>query len=137
MTIQVLVYSLATGRVRRAVDPQTIVPNAIAYLNQVPIHAGEGRIVYAKKGGGQDDANAWQAAVNAVTGKSVVIGIDAGDTYAEVDGANNILAVHIADPAAGDVGPNGGTLVLAPAGCSMGWTYDGTNFSPPLFTPKA
>ena len=132
MTIQVIVYSKATGRVRRVADPGVSVSNVLAFLNQVTIHAGEARLVYNKLGGGGDDANAWQAAVNKVTGKSVTFGIDAGDTYADVDAGNNILSVHFADPACGDVGPSGGALVLAPASCSTNWTYDGTTFTPPV-----
>jgi hypothetical protein len=130
--IQVIVYSIATGRVRRVADPQATVPNVIAFLNQVSIHAGEARIVYNKQGNGADDVNAWQGAVNNVTGKSLAFGQDAGDTYAEIDGANNIVSVHVADPACGDGPVSGVALVLAPAGCSTNWTYDGATFTPPV-----
>ncbi|MHB8816140.1 MAG: hypothetical protein ACYDAE_23150 [Steroidobacteraceae bacterium] len=133
--IHAIVYSKTTGRVRHVVDPEINVPNVVAFLAQIPLTAGEAVIVYTKTGA--DNIIAWQAAVNQVTGKSVAVGVDAGDTYAEVDGQNHILSIHVADPASGDVGPNGGTLVLAPAGCSMNWTYNGTTFSPPVFATKS
>lgn len=137
MAAQIVVYSLATGRRRRGYYDTKVVSNVVQFLNECRISAGEGRIVYNSTGTeGTGLIAAQQAAINAVTGKNVIQGQDAGDTYAEVDAQNNILSVHCADPACGDVGPNGGTLVLAPAGCSMNWTYNGTTFSPPVFVTK-
>ena len=115
-------------------DPQVTVPNVIAFLAQANAGTGEGVIAYNKVGNGQDTLFAWQAAVNAVTGLSVSVGVDNGDTYAIVDGNNNILNVINADPACGDSVP-GYRLLLAPAGCSTTWTYNGTTFVAPVFTP--
>jgi hypothetical protein len=133
MTVQLVIYSKATGRVRRTWDPNVAVPNVLLLIAQCGAQPGEGVVVYNKAGGGQDTLLTWQAAVNAVTGKSVVVGVDAGDTYAIVDSNNNIVNVVAADPACGDVVPAGLQLVLAPAGCSTNWTYDGTTFTAPSF----
>src|SRR6266436_1448057 len=113
MAIQIIVYSVATGRVRRVIDPQAVTPNAIAYLNQVAVTAGEARLLYAKQGGGADTLSAWQAAVNAHTGLNP--DVSQADWHCVIDGANNVLGALLADPACGDASPLG-TLVKAPWG---------------------
>ena len=130
MTVQVLVYSVATGRFRRAVDPDAAVPNVIAYLNQVTITAGEARLVYNKQGAGADTIFAWQAAINAHTGKTVSVGVDANDTYCVVDANGNIVHITYADPACGDGYPNC-TLVQSTT-MQIGGTYIGGVYTPPL-----
>lgn len=129
MAIQILVYSTATGRFRRALDPQAVVPNVLALLNQVTIVPGEARIVYTKKGGGADDIFSWQAAVNAVTGKAVTPGVDAGDTYCVVDANGNIVHIAFLDPVC-DGYPNC-TLVQS-ATMQLGGTFIGGIYTPPL-----
>jgi hypothetical protein len=133
VSVQIIVYSLLTGRPRYVVDdPVLAAASAIKFLSQVTARPGEGKIVYTKKGPGQDDVNSWQAAVNAVTGKSCIWGADNGDTYAVIDSGNNIMQVGIGtiDPVC-DSAPIGGRILLAPAGCSPQWT-----FTPPdTFTP--
>lgn len=116
MAVQLIVYSVATGRVRRVVGPQKIVPSVIQFLAQANLRAGEAAMVYTKTG--NDNVNAWQAAVNAKTGKT-----PSGDRYCVIDAGNNIIGVVIADPACGDGVPNC-TLVAHPiAGPNAGWTY--------------
>lgn len=126
--IQVIIYSLATGRVRRVIDPQVVVPNVVAFLAQAGAVAGEGTLAYTKVGNGQDTLNAWQAAVNAHTGKDPVAA--QADWYVGVDGQNVIRDWIIADAACGDSLP-GLTLVSAPWGADSRWTYDGATFTPP------
>lgn len=130
--IQVIVYSVATGRVRRVVDPEVNVPNVLAFLNQVHIAPGEARLLYNKVGGGADTLPAWQAAVNAHTGLSPDTA--QADWYVGVDANNAIQSWCIADPACGDSLP-GLTLVKAPWGADNRWTYDGTTFAAPVMQP--
>jgi hypothetical protein len=116
MTVQLIVYSAATGRVRRVLDPQKIVPNVVAFLTQANLRAGEAAMVYTKTGA--DHVNAWQAAVTALTGKT-----PSGDRYCVIDAGNNIVGVVVADPACGDGFPNC-TLAAHPAAApGAGWTY--------------
>jgi hypothetical protein len=126
VAIQAIIYSKATGRVRRVLDPQANVPNVIAFLAQAGAQTGEGVIVYTKQGGGADTLNAWQAAVNTVTGLSP----STGDWYCGVDGSNNILWWGIADPALDSVA--GLTLINAPYGADNRWTYLAGVFTAPL-----
>lgn len=130
--IQIVVYSLATGRVRWAYDPEVNVPNALALLNQLQVKAGEGKIVYTKKGS-HDDMPAWQAAVNAHTG--LAPDVNKTDWYCVVDGANVIQGAAICDPAI-EVPPTGTTFVNAPWGVGPSWTYNGTTFTAPVQGPK-
>ena len=122
MAVQLITYSVATGRVRRVLDPQVNVPNVIAFLAQAKLSAGEAAMVYSKTGA--DDLNAWQAAANAHTGLT-----PSGDRYCIIDAGNNIVGVVIADPACGD-GIPGCTLVAhAIAGPGAGWTYSAGTFT--------
>ena len=136
MAIQAIVYSIATGRVRRVVDPQANVPNVIAFLAQAKASAGEAVLVYNKQGNGADTLPAWQAAVNAHTGLSVAFppNSTATDWYCGIDGSNLIKWWGLADPACGD-SVAGLTLVAAPFGVDSLWTYNGTTFTAPI--PKA
>jgi hypothetical protein len=127
VAIQAIIYSKATGRVRRVFDPQANVPNVIAFLSQAGALSGEGVIAYTKQG--NDTILAWQAAVNAVTH----LDPDAAqaDWLAIVDAQNVIQGALIGDLLCGDQSPSG-TLIPAPWGCSVGWTYNGSVFSPPV-----
>lgn len=135
MAVQAIVYSKATGRVRRVVDPEADVPNVIAFLAQAKAGAGEAVLVYTKAGNGQDTLAAWQAAINVHTGLNPDTA--QADWYVEVDSQNNILTWHIADPACGDL-PTiaGATLVQAPWGTDSRWTYNGTTFTAPPIVAK-
>lgn len=152
--IQVIVYSVASGRVRRVLDPEVNVPNVIAFLNQVPIAAGEARLVYNKAGSGADHLGAWQAAVSAHTGlipsplhQALAAQVQAAvtaagktpttvpDRYCAIDGNNNIVAVHICDPACGD-SVAGCTLIAHPS-ASPSWTFTPpSTFTPPVTPTK-
>lgn len=138
MTVQVIVYSVATGRVRRVADPQIVVSNVVAHLNQVTITAGEARLVYSKSTTGPNDIFAWQAAVNAHTGKTVSVGVDSGDTYCVVDAAGKIVHIGFMDPACGDGYP--GCTLAQSTTMQIGGTYIGGVYTPPLalsISPKA
>lgn len=156
MTVQVIVYSKASGRVRRVVDPQVVVPNVITFLNQVPVHGGELRMVYNKVGGvANDTIYAWQAAASLQSGliptplhpdvQAYVLAKAAAasktlttvsDWYCVIDANNNILSGGYCDPAAGDSAPAGCTLVACPQLADSRWTYNGTTFTPPVVVTK-
>jgi hypothetical protein len=136
VAVQIIVYSLATGRVRRVEDPQANVPNVVAYLAQVPIVSGEARIIYNKQGNGADTAIAWQLAVNAVTGKSLTFPVDATapDWYCGIDQNGLIQWWGVADPACGDqVG--GLTLINAPYPADGTYSYLAGVFTAPVIVP--
>lgn len=100
MAVQAIVYSTATGRVRRVVDPQVNVPNVIAFLQGIPIGPGEARLLYNKVGNGADNVFAWQAAVNVVT-----LLAPENDRFCAIDANNQIVGFFLGDLACGD-GPN-------------------------------
>lgn len=133
MAVQAIVYSVATGRVRRVMDPQAVVPNVIAFLAQARAGVGEAVMVYSKQGSGVDNAAAWQTTVNAHTGKSVAFPPDATatDWYCGVDGQNAIKWWGLADPVCGDA-VAGLTLIVAPFGADSRWTYNGLTFVAPV-----
>jgi len=125
VAVQAIIYSKATGRVRRVVDPQVNVPNVIAFLAQAGAQTGEAVLIYTKQG--QDTLTAWQAAVNAHTGLSP--DITQTDWCCGVDAQNNIAAWFIGDPACND-GYAGLTTLFAPWGADSSWTYNGTFIAP-------
>lgn len=127
--VQAIIYSKATGRVRRVVDPQVNVPNVIKFINSAGAGVGEAVLVYTKQGGGLDTLNAWQAAVNAHTGMDPDVA--KADWYVAVDALNNIVEAMVCDPACGDTHPGGLMLVKAPWGANESWTYDGVTLTPP------
>jgi len=139
MPVAILVYSVATGRRRRGYYDTQPVANVIAFLNECPIGPGEARMVYNATGTEGPQLHALQqAAINQVTGLNVQMGVDANDTYAVIDAGNNIVHVGFFDPACGDAAAYPGmTMVKAPAGCAVNWTYDGQTFSPPVFQTKS
>lgn len=73
MAIQIIVYSRATGRVRRVIDPgDAPVADVETHAN---LHPGEAIVVYRKrgkgrKGRGKDTLRAWQAMASKVSGKT-------------------------------------------------------------------
>lgn len=128
MAIQAIVYSTATGRVRRVLDPQANVPNVLSFLATAKAGPGESVMVYTKQA--VNDIFAWQAAVNAHTGKSVQFGVDANDTYAVVDPTGLIVSIkYSADPLCGDSEPNC-TLVQSTS-MAVGGTWIGGIYTPP------
>jgi len=116
--IQAIIYSVATGRVRRVIDPQANVPNVIQFLARAGGLLGEAVLVYTKIG--QDDLNAWQAAVNAHTGR-----IPANDRYCIIDQTNAIVGAVIADPSCGDGYPN--CILVAHPTADSRWTFTPPN----------
>lgn len=133
MSVQAIIYSKATGRVRRVLDPETNVPNVIAFLASAGAGTGEAVIVYTKQGNGADTLSAWQATVNAHTGLSP--DTTQTDWLCAIDQNNNIVGWLIGDIACNDSSPLG-ALVSAPWGADNRWTYDGTSFTPPAVTVK-
>jgi len=126
MAIQAIVYSAATGRVRRVIDPNAAVPNVITFLAQAKARPGEAVMAYTKQGGGADTLAAWQAAVTTLTGKTPT-----NDRYCVIDANNNIVGVVNADPLCGDAVPN--CTLVAHATADQTWT-----FTPPnIFTAPA
>jgi hypothetical protein len=131
--IQAIVYSVATGRVRRVLDPEAAVPNVLTFLAECGAGTGEAAMAYTKQGNGLDTAVSWQAVVNAHTGLSVAFPANssATDWYCGVDGSNVIKWWGLADPACGDSFPDL-TLVNAPFGADSRWTYNGATFTAPI-----
>lgn len=116
MAVQLITYSVATGRVRRVLDPQAAVPNVIQFLAQAVLAAGEAAMVYTKTGA--NDLSAWQSAVNVRTGKT-----PSADRYCIIDAGSNIIGFLIADPACGD-SIVGCTLAAHALACpGNGWTF--------------
>lgn len=134
MTVQIITYSKSTGRVRGVYDPQVAVASALQLLNQVPLHSGEGSIVYTKLGGGLDDISAWQAAVDKVTGLNPAAA--QSDWLCGIDENNVIQTWLIGDILCGDSVLNL-TLVPAPWGADSTWSYNGQTFTAPVPVTKA
>ena len=101
-----IIYSAATGRVRRIIVPS----------GNVPTHSGE-LVVTVTDAQYQAFAgnNQIQAFVNTLTGKS-----PSGDRYVSVDANNNVLGAFIADPLCGDVAPQVGATFTAHATANSG-----------------
>jgi hypothetical protein len=55
-------------------------------------------------------------------------------TCAVIDSNNQVVNLIVAEPT--DIPPEGCTLVLVPF-CDIGYTWDGTNFNPPVATPPS
>lgn len=101
-----IVYSTATGRVRRV-----IVPSA-----NLPRHSGElVSTVPDAQYQGFTDSDAIQGFINSVTGFA-----PSGDRYVSVDANHNVLGAYIADPAAGDIAPQAGATLVAHATANPG-----------------
>lgn len=101
-----IVYSAASGRVRRIIVP-----------SGGPALAGGEALLTVSQATylGFADLNAVQAFVTSSTGKT-----PANDRYVAVDASNNVLSVHIADPACGDVAPRAGASLVAHATANPG-----------------
>lgn len=85
-----VVYSAATGRIRRIVIP-----------SGGAVHAGETVLAVSDaQYNAIADLNTLQTLVNTTTSKT-----PSGDRYVSVDESKNVLGVYIADPACGDVAP--------------------------------
>jgi hypothetical protein len=128
MATQAIIYSKATGRVRRVLDPQDDVADDVLTQRANP-GVGEAVHIYTKLHGGRDHLLAWQAAVNSVTGLDPDAAKADWHVVISNDGANTILRHVIADLACGDSYEDG-TLVQAPWGvCPGSHLYDGANFT--------
>jgi hypothetical protein len=96
-----IVYSIATGRVRRIVTPSS----------NLATHSGEGQLTVSTAQyqlfTGPNDI---QTFVNTSTGLT-----PSGDRYVSVDQSFNVLSAHIADPGCGDVAPQTGLPLVAHA----------------------
>lgn len=122
----VVIYSKATSRVRRWFTAP-VLPKDCGE------HAGEASLVT----GDDQDLNALQAQVSAVTGKT-----PNGDRYAIVDAQNNVVGVMLADPSCGD--SIAGCQLIADPAAAIGSTYDPVTatvvalvFIPPVKTLSA
>lgn len=84
-----VIYSRATGRVRRIINPSS----------PIAIHSGELRLVVStiqyQSFKGLSDI---QSFVTMATGKT-----PSDDRYVAIDASYNVLSVHIADPTCGDI----------------------------------
>lgn len=103
--IQIIVYSAATGRVRRVIDPQVEV-DVEAFQRSVNLSPGEVSVAYTKRGrdaqgNSLDTLPHWQALISAHTGLT-----PDKDRYCSVDPTVAVVAVHIADPLCGDTSPH-------------------------------
>lgn len=132
--VQVVIYSVATGRVRRVIDPQKSVPNVQAFLASAGAGPGEAALAYTKQGGGADTLSAWQAAVDNRPGNALGIVVSDTDWYCGVDASNAIKWWGVCDPLCHDAIP-GLTLVNAPWGADSRWTYNGVSFIAPAASP--
>jgi len=128
MAVQLIIYSKATGRVRRVIDPNAAVANAIQFIAQGKAGPNEGTLLYTKQV--TNDLNAWQAAVTAATSK-----VPASDRYCIIDANNNIVGAILADPLCGDAVPNC-TLVQHDI-ADQTWVFTPpSTFVPPATLPK-
>lgn len=100
-----IVYSSATGRVRRIITPSS----------NLARHAGEAQLtVSTAQYNAFADFNAIQAFVNTSTGIT-----PSGDRYVSVDSSFNVLSAHIADPTSGDTAPQIGASLIANAAAKV------------------
>lgn len=118
MATQAVIYSRATGRVRRVVSTDNPPPQ---FLNACGVLAGEAALQFD----GSGDLNTWQAAVTQTT-----LLVPANDRYCVIDPQNKILSAIIGDILCGD-SVLGCRLVPHPS-AGPDWTYDGVNFLPPV-----
>jgi hypothetical protein len=119
MQLQAVIYSLATGRVRRWISTDAY-PDAGAIMRIAGHVPGEGVLVVP----GVADLHALQAAVNAVTGK-----VPGGDRHVMVDAHGNVTTVVHADPALDP--PHPGHTMHQHEHAGPGWTLTDTGFVPP------
>lgn len=142
-TAQAVVYSQATGRVRRVIDPAPAV---------VEVGAGEAFLLITKRAPPRGTTlYDWQVlacratkrrpvplhpSVDAhVTATAGVALTDVPDRYVVVDGTGKILRVAICDPACGD-SVEGCTLIAHPRADER-WTYANGVFTGPTIETKS
>lgn len=126
MAVQAIIYSTATGRVRRVVDPQGNVANVLQFLASVGAQAGEKAILYTKQGNGQDMVMAWQAAATANSSLT-----PANDRFCVIDAGNNIIGVFVGDLSCNDGAAYPNCTFVAHPTADPRWTFA----SPGTFTP--
>ena len=144
--VQAVVYSNATGRVRRVVDPAPADPASACQS------AGEAVLLMRKRLGRPNTLLDWQVLASRAAGKrpiplhptvdahvTATAGVplaDAQDRYCVIDARGNIVGVVIADPACGDLGEHHGvgcTLVAHPTADER-WSYAAGVFTAPSWT---
>jgi hypothetical protein len=130
--LQIVIYSAATGRVRRVIRPNPL-PQDLANYMAKSIVAGEAAYI-----DNQADSPAppvldpLQDRTNAITGK-----VPAGDRYVLVNAGNQIVGVRTLDPACGDIVP--GARLIAHDTADDRWTVDaqGNLVAPPVIITGA
>ena len=144
--LQAVVYSKATGRVRRVVDPAPADPASACQS------AGEAVLLMRKRLGRPNTLLDWQVLASRAAGKrpvpihptvdahvtatARVVLTDAPDRYCVIDVHDNIVGVVIADPACGDAGEHFGVgCTLVPhATADERWSYAAGVFTAPTWT---
>lgn len=98
MAIQIIVYSKATGRVRRVLDPEGASDDVELLISCVGVVEGEAALVYNKLGEGNDHVHSWQHCVTQHCGLTPI-----DDRYVAVDSSGKVQHIlHSADPRCGD-----------------------------------
>lgn len=123
MAIQFIIYSKATGRVRRVFVESPPPADPIAYAASVRIADGEAIITYGLTDqekllkGAEESAVDWQGIVTAATGLAPT-----NDRYVAIDKAGNIIKSLLADPSCGDAIE--GCQLIQHNDADDKWTYD-------------
>lgn len=118
--LQLIVYSLRTGRVRRVIDDDRYPIEKVMEI--YPLHAGEASVIYPKVGKHDADLDAWQAFVTDQTGLA-----PAHDRYIVVDPTRAIVGVlESADPDCGD--SIEGCDLVQHDHADLSWTWDGSAY---------
>ena len=112
----IVVYSLATGRIRRIVGS-----DIDDEVKSAGIGTGEGFLHVSKKDAGDQDK--LQAMITALAGKTPT-----SDRYVIVQGSA-VLGAILADPACNDAMP--GCQLIQHDLADPRWTYNGSSFVPP------
>ncbi len=143
--LQLIVYSAATGRVRRVIDPE----GEALHPSHLKLAPREASLLYTKVGGGNDHLHAWQVAVARHCGKRpktvhpvteahyAAAGLTpavVADRYVVIDAGGKIVGVVAADPACGD--SIAGHTLVAHDSADERWTYTGGVFTAPVVKTK-
>ena len=165
-TVQAIVYSKATGRVRRVIDTGAPVADVASFLADVQVAPGEAVMAMTKRastpqrfaGRGNNTLHDWQAVVSMATklcpapmhpdvhahvtasaaARSLAL-TPTQDRYCIIDAVGNIVGAVIADPSCGDSGEHfgAGFQLVAHQTADERWTYANGVFTPgTLACPK-
>ena len=154
---------MATGRVRRVVDPGAPVSDVAALLASVQVATGEAVMAMNKRAvtplrvatRGNNTLYDWQAVVSMATklcpapmhpdvhahvtasaaARSLAL-TPTQDRYCIIDAVGNIVGAVIADPSCGDSGEHfgAGFQLIAHQSADERWTYANGVFTPPTYT---